>query len=62
VQPAPPRSHVERLYNIVHWSDQPTGGHFAAMEQPEAFAADLIEWGRQVWPGGLERLKSDDFI
>jgi epoxide hydrolase len=27
--------------NIVHWSEQPKGGHFAAFEQPEAFVADL---------------------
>lgn len=50
VQPSPPRSQVERLYNLVHWSEQPSGGHFAAMEQPEAFAADVIQWGRTVWP------------
>jgi epoxide hydrolase len=27
--------------NIVHWSEQPKGGHFAAFEQPELFVADL---------------------
>ncbi|MCA8927392.1 MAG: epoxide hydrolase [Alphaproteobacteria bacterium] len=30
-----------RFANIVHWSEQPKGGHFAAFEQPEAFVADL---------------------
>jgi len=30
-----------RFQNIVHWSEQPKGGHFAAFEQPEAFVADL---------------------
>ena len=33
----------ERFTNIVHWSEQPKGGHFAAFEQPEAFVADLRE-------------------
>ena len=31
----------DRYKNIVHWSEQPKGGHFAAFEQPEAFVADL---------------------
>jgi pimeloyl-ACP methyl ester carboxylesterase len=36
-----PRSWVERSYNVTHWVDMPRGGHFAAMEQPELFAADV---------------------
>jgi pimeloyl-ACP methyl ester carboxylesterase len=36
-----PRPWVERAYNVTHWVDMPRGGHFAAMEQPELFAADL---------------------
>ena len=27
--------------NIRRWTDMPRGGHFAAMEQPEALAADI---------------------
>jgi pimeloyl-ACP methyl ester carboxylesterase len=37
----PARAYVERGYNVRYWSDLPKGGHFAAMEQPELFAADL---------------------
>jgi pimeloyl-ACP methyl ester carboxylesterase len=37
----PPRSFAEKTFNIVHWSDIPTGGHFAAWEQPELMLADL---------------------
>jgi pimeloyl-ACP methyl ester carboxylesterase len=37
----PPRSFAEKTYNIVHWSDMPSGGHFAALEQPELMLADL---------------------
>jgi pimeloyl-ACP methyl ester carboxylesterase len=40
-EPFPPRSWVERVYNVQHWSEFDAGGHFAAMEQPEAFAKDL---------------------
>jgi pimeloyl-ACP methyl ester carboxylesterase len=36
-----PRSLVERTYNVVHWSDMPAGGHFAAMEQPDLMLGDL---------------------
>ena len=37
----PPRPMVERGYNIVHWTDMPRGGHFASLEEPELFLADL---------------------
>ncbi|MEY4256669.1 MAG: hypothetical protein RLZZ141_1896 [Pseudomonadota bacterium] len=41
---APPRSWAERGYNITRWTDMATGGHFAAMEEPDLFVADLREW------------------
>ncbi len=44
--PTPPRSWLDRGYNIKRWTDQPRGGHFAAMEAPDLFVADLQEWGR----------------
>lgn len=37
----PPRSFAEKTFNIVHWSDMPRGGHFAAWEEPELLLADL---------------------
>ena len=37
----PPREMVQRKYNLVHYTEQPRGGHFAAMEQPQLFAADV---------------------
>jgi pimeloyl-ACP methyl ester carboxylesterase len=42
--PMPPRAWVERAYNVVRWTEMPTGGHFAAWEEPDAFAADLREF------------------
>lgn len=37
----PPRAMVERGYNVIHWTDMPQGGHFAALEEPELLLADL---------------------
>ncbi len=40
----PVRSWVAELYpNVVYWNEQPKGGHFAALEVPDAFVADLRE-------------------
>jgi pimeloyl-ACP methyl ester carboxylesterase len=36
-----PRSFAEKTYDVVHWSDMTSGGHFAALEQPELMLADL---------------------
>jgi len=40
--PLADRSLAARRYNIVRWTEMTAGGHFAAMEAPEAFASDLI--------------------
>ena len=40
----PPRSWVERAYNVARWTEHPKGGHFAAWEEPEVFAADVREF------------------
>ncbi|MFZ4690064.1 MAG: alpha/beta fold hydrolase, partial [Polymorphobacter sp.] len=37
----PPRAMTERGYNVVHWTTMPRGGHFASLEEPELFLADL---------------------
>ncbi len=37
----PPRAMVERGYNVAHWTTMPRGGHFASLEEPELFLADL---------------------
>ena len=36
-----PREWLERIYNIQRWTPMDRGGHFAALEQPEALAADI---------------------
>ena len=43
---APPRSFAERAYNITRWTDMPRGGHFAAMEEPDLYVAEVRDWAR----------------
>jgi hypothetical protein len=40
------RSVDERHNNIMHWSDYDRGGHFAAMEAPDLFVADIRSFVR----------------
>jgi len=37
----PPRSWLERTFNVAQWADMPSGGHFAAMEEPTLLAAEI---------------------
>jgi len=46
--PMPPRQWVERSANVVHWTNMPSGGHFAAMEEPELFVEDLRAFRRLI--------------
>jgi pimeloyl-ACP methyl ester carboxylesterase len=46
--PMPPRSWVERGYNVAHWTIMPKGGHFAAMEQPALLAEDIRRFFRTL--------------
>jgi microsomal epoxide hydrolase len=43
---APPQSWAKRAYNITRWTQLPKGGHFAAMEVPEIYVADVRDWAR----------------
>lgn len=45
----PPRSLAARQYaDIRRWTEMPRGGHFAAMEQPEALAREIVEFFRPL--------------
>jgi pimeloyl-ACP methyl ester carboxylesterase len=44
----PPRSWAERVYDIRRWTVMPAGGHFAALEEPEALAADIRAFFRDL--------------
>lgn len=48
--PMPGRALAKRNYDVRRWTEMPSGGHFAAMEEPEAFARDLIAFfGDEQW-------------
>lgn len=44
----PPRSWLERTFNVVQWTDMPSGGHFAAMEKPDLLAAEIRAFFRPL--------------
>src|SRR5688500_3446137 len=45
----PPRSLAEKTYtDIRRWTAMKKGGHFAALEQPEALASEITEFFRQL--------------
>ena len=44
----PPRSYVDRVYNVTQWTEMPSGGHFAAMEQPKLLIEDIRNFVRSL--------------
>jgi microsomal epoxide hydrolase len=40
----PPRVWAEEIYNVQHWSVMEKGGHFAALEEPRLFVADIRQF------------------
>jgi pimeloyl-ACP methyl ester carboxylesterase len=44
----PPRSVAEKVYDIRRWVKMARGGHFAALEQPEALAREVREFFRPL--------------
>jgi microsomal epoxide hydrolase len=45
----PPRSLAAKTFsNIRQWTVMERGGHFAALEQPEALARDIIVFARTL--------------
>jgi pimeloyl-ACP methyl ester carboxylesterase len=46
--PWPPRSYVERMFNVQRWTEFPRGGHFGAMEEPEAMLGDIRAFARTL--------------
>jgi pimeloyl-ACP methyl ester carboxylesterase len=44
----PPRKWAERMYDIRQWSEFRAGGHFAALEQPEALVDDVRKFARTL--------------
>ncbi|HMK74207.1 MAG TPA: epoxide hydrolase, partial [Myxococcaceae bacterium] len=46
--PSPPRAWVDRGYNVQRWTEMPSGGHFAAMEEPRLLAEDIRAFFRPL--------------
>ncbi len=46
--PMPPRSWVERAFNVRRWTTMPRGGHFPALEQPELLVEDIRTFFRAL--------------
>ena len=44
----PPREWGERSYNVHRWTEMPSGGHFAALEEPERLAEDIRAFFRPL--------------
>ena len=44
----PPRSYVERIFNITQWTEMQSGGHFAAMEQPDLLVKDIVKFSKTI--------------
>jgi pimeloyl-ACP methyl ester carboxylesterase len=54
-EPFPPRSWVERGYDVARWTEFDRGGHFAAMEEPELLAGDIRAFFRTRRDGSAPR-------
>ena len=44
IVPPPPRAVAELEFNITRWTEMPSGGHFAAWEDPGGFAREVAEF------------------
>jgi pimeloyl-ACP methyl ester carboxylesterase len=44
----PPREWAERFFNVQRWETMPRGGHFAALEEPEALAEEIRAFFRPL--------------
>ena len=52
----PPRAWAEKVFNIQRWTVMPAGGHFAAMEEPEALANEIRAFFRPLRGAGVRRV------
>ena len=48
--PMPPREYVQRFYSVSRWTNFARGGHFAAMEEPDALVSDIRAFFRPFRP------------
>src|SRR3954447_21283544 len=46
----PPREYAARFFDVQRWMRMPSGGHFAAMEEPELLAEEIRAFFRPLRP------------
>ena len=44
----PPKSYVNRIFNLKHWTKMKRGGHFAALEQPNLLINDIRNYAKKI--------------
>ena len=44
----PPRAWAERIFHVTRWTEMKAGGHFAAMEEPQALVEDVRAFFREL--------------
>jgi pimeloyl-ACP methyl ester carboxylesterase len=44
----PPRSYMDRIFNIKQITTMTKGGHFAALEQPDLLVEDIVKFSRSL--------------
>jgi pimeloyl-ACP methyl ester carboxylesterase len=44
----PPREWAERSFNLQRWTEMPSGGHFAALEEPQRLVEDIRAFFRPL--------------
>ena len=44
----PPKSYVDRLFNVVQWNEFKSGGHFAALEEPDLLVQDIRSFFQSI--------------
>jgi len=44
----PPKSYVNRIFNVVRWTKMPRGGHFAALEEPDLLIKDIKSFFKKI--------------
>jgi microsomal epoxide hydrolase len=48
LSPPPPEAWVERAFNLRRYTTMPSGGHFAAMEEPDLWVDDIRDFVRPM--------------
>jgi len=48
IEPQLPRKWVEESFNVTRWTVMPSGGHFAALEEPGLLVEDIREFFRDL--------------